>query len=118
MTTSNTAAPAVTLEQLIEAAKLGLVQVHGVFKDILGDRAKVGCVKASKNSKGVEFISLRLHETAILNSKEFIFKSNDKGDIHVSLYSWTPSGRQELAGKSVTLKSAYEQISHRLNTMH
>ena len=118
MTTSNTAAPAVTLEQLIEAAKLGLVQVHGVFKDILGDRAKVGCVKTSKNSKGVEFISLRLHETEILNSKVFIFKKNDKGDILVSLYSWTSSGRQELAGKTVTMKSAFQQIMHRLNMLN
>ena len=118
MTTSNTAAPAVTLEQVLEAAKLGLTQVHGIFKDILGGRAKVGCIKASKNSKGDDFISVRLHETSTLNSKEFILKSNDKGDILVALYSWTPSGRQELAGKTVSLKSAYSQIMHRLNTVH
>ena len=118
MTTSNTAAPAVTLEQVLEAAKLGLTQVHGIFKNILGGRAKVGCIKASKNSKGDDFISVRLHETSTLNSKEFILKSNDKGDILVALYSWTPSGRQELAGKTVSLKSAYSQIMHRLNTVH
>ena len=118
MTTSNTAAPAVTLEEVLEAAKLGLVQVHGIFKDILGGRAKVGTVKSSKNSKGDDFVSVRLHETTILNSKEFIFKQNAKGDILVALYSWTPSGRQELAGKTVSLKSAFQQIMHRLNTVH
>ena len=118
MNTSNTAAPAVTLEELQAAAKLGLVQVHGIFKDILGGRTKVGCIKASKNSKGDDFISVRLHETSTLNSKEFILKSNDKGDILVALYSWTPSGRQELTGKAVTLKSAYSQIMHRLNALN
>ena len=118
MNTSNNAILDVTLEQVQEAAKLGLVQVHGIFKDLLGGHARVGCVKASKNSKGVEFISLRLHETTILNSKEFIFKSNDKSDILVALYSWTPSGRQELAGKAITIKSAFQQIMHRLNTLN
>ena len=118
MTTSNSAAPAITLEELQAAAALGLVQVQGIFKDILGGHARVGCVKTSKNSKGDDFVSLRLHETEILNSKEFIFKKNDKGDILVSLYSWTPTGRQELAGKTVTMKSAFQQITHRLNTVH
>ena len=117
MTTSNTAVN-ITLAQVQEAASLGLTQVHGIFKDILGDRAKVGTVKSSKNGKGDDFVSVRLHETTILNSKEFIFKQNAKGDILVALYSWTPSGRQELAGKTVSLKSAFQQIMHRLNTVH
>ena len=116
----NTSSPIldVSLDQVMEAAKLGLVQVHGIFKDLLGGHARVGCIKASKNSKGDEVISVRLHETSTLNSKEFILKSNDKGDILVALYSWTPSGRQELAGKTVSLKSAFQQIMHRLNTVH
>ncbi len=117
MTTSHTAVN-ITLAQVQEAASLGLTQVHGIFKDILGDRAKVGTVKSSKNSKGDDFVSVRLHETTILNSKEFIMRRNERGQILVALYTWTPSGRQELSGKAVTLKSAFQQISHRLNTVH
>ena len=119
MTTSNTAAPAViTLDQFQEAAKLGLVQVQGIFLDMFGGTERVGSARMSKNRKGDDVLTVTLYGNQILNQKQFTVRvGRISGGIVALLDSTSPDYKQEITQKKTSAESMFRQVAHRIKTM-